>query len=440
VMSTRRDRRREPGLGMAGMLARVISLGPSGEDGAMQARVPSELLDQIRALPAGGPLMAAVAGLPDVYLVGGAVRDLLRGETPFDLDLVVEGDPVQVARRIGETVVIHDRFGTTTVAGNGFTYDIARSRRESYSHPGALPDVAPADLTVDLARRDFTVNAIAVALGGAEAGALAAFPGALEDLRSETLRVLHDRSFSDDPTRLLRLARYHGRLGFSIEPHTGHLAADAVRRGALATVSGPRVGSELRLLASEADPIAALVALRELELDRAIHPRFGLEDDGLARAALALLPSDGKPGRLGLAAAAFDVPGAELSPLLDRLGFEAEDRGVIVSAATRAGELSTALAASHQASEIAAAASGATPEAVALAGALGAEAPARRWLDELRRVKLEITGGDLLAAGVPEGAAVGRGLRAALAAKLDGRADGREAELEAALRSLQDGG
>lgn len=437
-MSTRRGNRREPGLGMAAMLARVASPGPSGEDGAVQAPEPEELMERIRALPAGRPLLAALEGKPGVYLVGGAVRDILRGGEPFDLDLMVEGDPVEVARRIGERVMVHDRFGTATVAAEGFTYDIARARHESYSRPGALPDVVPAELEADLERRDFTVNAIAVALGGPEAGGLMALPGALDDLQTGTLRVLHETSFLDDPTRLLRLARYRGRLGFSIEPRTRALAAQAIAGGALATVSGPRIGNELRLLAREADPIAALNALRELELDRAIHPGFGLEDDGLAEHALSLLPSDGRPDRLALAAAARDLPADELRSVLDRLGFEAEERRVIVGAASTAGDLSAALAATRRASEIASVASGASPETIALAGALGAEAPAREWLKELRQVSLEIDGSDLLAAGVPEGAAVGRALRAALAAKLDGRAAGRQEELEAALRSLQE--
>src|SRR5947209_14245631 len=134
------------------MLARVASPGRSGEDGAVQAPEPGELLERIRALPAGRPLMRALEREPGVYLVGGAVRDLLRGGEPFDLDLVVERDPVEVARRIGERVVVHDRFGTSTVAADGFSYDIGRARRETYPQPGALPEVTPADLEADLRR------------------------------------------------------------------------------------------------------------------------------------------------------------------------------------------------------------------------------------------------------------------------------------------------
>ncbi len=382
-------------------------------------------------------MLAAVEGEPGVYLVGGAVRDLLLGGEPFDLDLVVERDPAEVARRIGGRVVTHDRFGTSTVAAGGFSYDIGRARAETYSRPGALPDVTPAGLGADLKRRDFTVNALAVALGGPEPGRLVALPGALDDLRAETLRILHAASFLDDPTRLLRLARYQERLGFSIEPHTRELAIQAARRGALETVSGPRIGNELRLLVREPDPIRALGALRALELDRAIHPRLGLADEALARRAFALLPPDARSDRLALALAAREVPSGELRALLDRLGFEAEDRRVIILAATTAEELCMGLGAARRASEIAAVASAAPAEAVALAGALGAEAPAREWLEALRLVRLEIDGSDLLAAGVPEGAAIGRALKAARKARLDGQARGREEELEVALRSLE---
>ena len=239
---------------------------------------------------------------------------------------------------------------------------------------------------------------------------------------------------------MLRLARYASRLGFEIEPHTRELALSAARDGALATVSGPRIGAELRLLAREQDPVPALRALGELELDRAIDPRFGLRDEQLARRALALLPEDGHPDRLALALAAYELPPGELRDLLDSLGFEAADRDAIVAAASTADAVAEALAAAERPSEIARAAFGASPELVALAGALGPAGAAREWLRRLRQMKLEIDGRDLLAAGVPEGPAVGAGLAAALAAKLDGSAQGRDEELEAALRGADDTG
>ena len=405
----------------------------------MEVPTPDELLELIRGLPAGGPLLRALGGATGTYLVGGAVRDLLLGGRPLDLDLVIDGDAPELASRIGDELVVHDRFGTATATVDGFSYDIARARAERYSRPGALPDVTPAGIDEDLRRRDFTVNAIAVALGGPTAGRIAAVPGALEDLEARLLRVLHDRSFIDDPTRLLRLARYASRLHFGVEPHTAELAMAALATDALDTVSGPRIGNELRLLAREPDPIAALGALRERGIDRAIDPAFGLSDEDRPAASLALelLPEDGRRDRLALAAASRRVPAAELSALLDRLGFESADRDAIVAAATSAERLARDLRAAERPSQIAGAAGRAGPEAVALAGALGAEAPAREWLERLRHVGLAIDGRDLLEAGVPEGPAVGRGLGAALAAKLDGTADGPDEQLAVALRAAR---
>jgi tRNA nucleotidyltransferase (CCA-adding enzyme) len=395
-----------------------------------------ELLRRIGELPAGARLLERLRDVPGVHLVGGAVRDLLLDGAPYDLDLVVEGDATEVARRIGENVVVHDRFGTSTVVLDGFSYDLARARRETYAKPGALPDVEPADLAEDLRRRDFTVNAIAIALGGPDAGNLTAAAEAIEDLDARQLRVLHDRSFADDPTRLLRLARYKSRLGFAVEPRTSELEREAVDSGVLETVSGTRVGAELRLLAREPDPVSAFATLGELALDDAIHPGFGLTDPALARRALALLPADGRRDLLILGLAARGVAHQELGPLLDRLAFEAGDRDVIRATAGGADDLARSLMRSRRPSEIAAAAGGAGPELVALAGALGPEEAAAQWLERLRHIGLEIDGRDLLAAGVPEGPGIGRGLNAALAAKLDGHAAGREQELEAALEAL----
>ncbi len=401
----------------------------------MQIPQPAELLERLAALPAARPLLERLKDDPPVYLVGGAVRDLLLGRQPRELDLLVETDAADVAERIGGSVLVHERFGTSSVRLDGHTYDIARARRETYAHPGALPDVTPAPLAEDLTRRDFTVNAMAFALSDPDAGELRTISGAVEDLGARLLRVLHDRSFIDDPTRLLRLVRYHSRLGFAIEPHTAELARSAVDSRALGTVSGPRVGAELRLLAREPDPVRAFSALGELGLDQAIQPRFGLADPELARRALELLPADGRRDLLVLAAASRQVPGDELRELLTRLGFEAGERDRIIAAATGADALADSLAQATSPSEIADAVAGASPQLVALAGAdEDARGAAADWLGRLRHVRLAIDGGDLLAAGVPEGPAVGRGLRAALAAKLDGRARGREAELAEALK------
>ena len=404
---------------------------------------PDRLLAALRAQPAGARLVAALEGdQTDVYLVGGAVRDLLLGVAPRELDLLVEEDPGPLLARLGAgTVRSYDRFGTASFELDGFPYDIARARVETYEHPGALPAVAPARVREDLRRRDFTVNAIAVGVAGSARGELHAVPSALHDLDARRLAVLYDASFIDDPTRLLRMALYAARLGFTPAADTAALAREAIAGGALSTVSGARIGAELRRLAAEPDPVAALGALAELGLDEAIEPDFGLRDAELARRALGLLPTDGDPSGLVLAAACMELPKPQLAALLDRLSFEAHARDLIITAATNAVGLARRLVVAHRPSEVAATADGMPIEAIALAGALDEQAlsNAQQWLAQLRCVGLEIDGRDLLAGGIASGPAIGQGLRAALAAKLDGLAPDRERQLQEAIRAASGG-
>jgi tRNA nucleotidyltransferase (CCA-adding enzyme) len=406
----------------------------------MAVPIEKVLLRRFSDLTAAQPLLGRLGDAEGVYLVGGAVRDLLRDTAPLDLDLVIDGELEPVAALLGTPAKVHDRFETRTVALDGFTYDLARARRETYERPGALPTVAPAGIEEDLDRRDFTVNAIALGVGGASRGRLLQAPHGLRDVAAARLRVLHDASFIDDPTRLLRLARYASRLGFAVDDHTRALAAAAVAAGAPDTVSGPRLGTELRLLAGEPDPVAGFVALAELGIDAAIASGLGIGSGAradLARRAIALVPEDGESSDLVLAVASLDVPAAELPGLLDRLAFPAARRDRIVAAATRADALARSLTTADTPSQIAEVVGSGPVELVALAGAMGAEAPARRWLQDLRHVRLEINGEDLLAAGLAPGPAVGAGLAAARAAKLDGRAAGRNAELAEALRAAR---
>jgi tRNA nucleotidyltransferase (CCA-adding enzyme) len=380
-------------------------------------RTAAEALDALRALPCGAQLVRAFGPGDGVHVVGGAVRDLLLGRVPRELDLVVEGDVDAAAARLPGELRAHDRFGTAIVQADSCRFDLARARTETYASPGALPDVRPANLAEDLRRRDVTVNAIALDLRGT----LASVPGALEDLDAGVLRVLHDASFIDDPTRLWRVARYAARLGFAVEPHTRALAAAADP----STVSGDRLGAELRLALGEPDPPAALRAALELN-PRLLPEGFAVRDDAIA-AALALLPADGRRDLVVLAACTAGMNVRELLAWLDAMSFPANDRD-LVAAGSRAG-VAAPLRAARTNAEIARAARGAPVEVVALAGGDNA----RRWIDELRHVRLDITGDDLLAAGVPEGPELGERLRRALDRKLDGELDGRAAELEAAL-------
>ena len=195
---------------------------------------------RVAALPGFAAARAAAerAGAP-AYLVGGAVRDTLLGRPALQLDLVVEGEQGPLVEALGGPALIYDRFETATVRTASGDVDVARARAESYARPGALPDVRPAAIAEDLGRRDFTINALAVPL--ADPDLLLDPHGGVDDLRAGALRVLHDRSFADDPTRALRAARYAARLGFEPEPETEAL----LRATDLGTVSRDRVAAEL---------------------------------------------------------------------------------------------------------------------------------------------------------------------------------------------------
>jgi tRNA nucleotidyltransferase (CCA-adding enzyme) len=345
----------------------------------------------------------SAAATDPVYVVGGAVRDLLLGRGRSDLDLVVEGDAGALAARLGsDTVAEHERFATVKVELGGHEIDIAGARTETYPSPGALPVVEPAAaIEADLARRDFTVNAIALPLGGGE-------PldphGGRADLAAGLLRVLHPGSFADDPTRAIRAARYAARLGFELEPGTEAL----LRATDLGTVSEDRRRAELRRLAAEATAPRGFGLLVEWGL---IEPR-----EGGVELAARLLELLAEPAWADLVPRAAAVLAAVLGPA----GAERE----------------LAAAAPERPSEGVALARGHDPVELALARGLGAE-----WLDEYvgswRSVALEIDGEDLIAAGVPPGPALGRGLEAALRRKLDGEVSGREEELAAALAAAR---
>src|SRR3954471_7989972 len=195
-------------------------------------------MDLLREAPGADIVFEAVAGEAGVYVVGGAVRDALLGRIPKELDLVVEGDAIELAtraaRRVNGSVVAHDRFRTATVSADGFAFDLASARRETYPRPGALPEVTlGATIAEDLARRDFTVNAIALDIARDRA---IEWPGARQDLDARQLRVLHERSFVHDPMRVWRLVRYAARLAFAPHPDT-HARLDP---RLLDTVTGDR--------------------------------------------------------------------------------------------------------------------------------------------------------------------------------------------------------
>ena len=283
-----------------------------------------------------------------VHLVGGAVRDLLLGRATHDADLVVEGDGVAFARALaaalGGRVVVHRAFGTAEVDVPEHVLDVATARRERYPEPGALPVVEASGLDDDLARRDFTVNAMAVRLAPGPLGELRDPLGGREDLAAGLLRVLHPASFADDPTRLVRAARYAARLDLRLEPATAELARAAA--AAIWTVGGGRLADALELLASEGCAAAALGQLHELGVLEAIAPGLdGGVDTKVRIAKWDDLREHHAPdlpawrGRLGLAARGLEPP--DLDRLLALLSFATRDREAVRAVAMAHGPLPT---------------------------------------------------------------------------------------------------
>jgi tRNA nucleotidyltransferase (CCA-adding enzyme) len=384
-------------------------------------------------------LLPALEGLPAAYLVGGGVRDLLRGDEPKDVDIAIEGDARSagraIAERLGSDAREFERFGTATVETPDATYNLVTTRSETYDEPGALPTVSTGSLEDDLRRRDFGVNAMAIGLSGDDLGHLYDPCGGLADLESGTIRVLHEQSFLDDPTRLLRAVRYAARLGFELDPETERLAREAVAADALATVSGARIRDELMDLLRESDAPTGVEGMRELEIHSALHPDLDPDPELVASTALGATAIGADRGVAALAALVESAPEA-LDLWLADLHLLAAERDAASRAARVGPRIALALRERDRTpSELRELLAREPLEALALALALRAPSEAiLRWVTDLRGVTLEISGDDLLAAGVPEGPAIGRALEETLRRKLDGLVSGRDAELETALQ------
>jgi tRNA nucleotidyltransferase (CCA-adding enzyme) len=211
-----------------------------------------------------------------LYLVGGVVRDLLLKRETWDLDLTVEGDGIGFARLVADRyragLAVFERFATARLAfPDGLKMDIATTRRESYAQPALLPTVQPASIEEDLSRRDFTINAMAIQLNRATFGQLFDPYGGQRDLRARVIRVLHEGSFQDDPTRIFRAIRFEQRFGFHLETTTLRLLAQAASTNLIQRLSGPRLQNEVLLLFAERDPVRAIARLGQLKLLRFLH-------------------------------------------------------------------------------------------------------------------------------------------------------------------------
>jgi tRNA nucleotidyltransferase (CCA-adding enzyme) len=380
-----------------------------------------------------------------VWAAGGFVRDLLRDAAPLDIDLVVEGDGPAFARRLADEVrgrvTVHRAFGSASVE-DGRTVDdaplarvdIATARRERYAAPGALPSVEGAPLAEDLLRRDFTINALAIALGPAVFGRLVDAAGGQRDLDRRRLVPLQPLAFVEDPTRIFRAARYVARLGFQLDAEGRRALRLALDGRAYPALSGQRLLAELALIVREPARWQALALLLGWGAFRLWDRGFrsggrGRERLRAARRLVAWM-SDGAPEAdaldVALLALLVDQPPAVARRAFARLGLGGGRGSRLADAVRRGRRLAARLAARGLTpSRVAGVTRGCPTETLLAAWLVGGPSARRRlqwFLREGRHVKPGLGAEALIAAGIPRGPGVGRALRVLRNLRLDGRA------------------
>jgi tRNA nucleotidyltransferase (CCA-adding enzyme) len=373
-----------------------------------------------------------------VYLVGGTVRDLLLSQANLDIDLAVEGDAITLARKLTDNhpskITTHPRFGTATILLTGSRIDLSTSRRETYSEPGALPTVRPGSIEDDLFRRDFTINAMAVNLKPGNYGELVDPYGGKGDLKDGLIRVLHDRSFTDDATRILRGLRFKERLGFKIEPATLSLLKRDIPR--LDTISGDRIRHELEHIFDEKEPERVCRLAGELGVLQRLHP--ALKFDGW-------LANRFKQARQ-IAVPKSPVPDLYLALLTYRLNRETIEQLINHLRLSKALALTLRDTASLRENLKALGNPGLAPSRVyhhlrgymvtaITANLLASDSAIARehiqlYLNKLRYVKPALTGDDLVKTGISPGPRIKEILEKLHDARLDGKVSSKEDELK----------
>jgi tRNA nucleotidyltransferase (CCA-adding enzyme) len=412
--------------------------------GSTSIQLEKSLSAESRALIEKAGELAAERRL-GLYLVGGVVRDILLGRANSDLDLVVEGDATELAeslaREVGGRVVVHRRFGTAKICTENLTIDLAMARAETYAHPGALPAVQPGSIKDDLARRDFTVNAMALRLDPADFGKLVDPFNGQQDLENQLIRILHDRSFIDDATRMLRAVRYEQRFGFRLEASTESLLRQNVTM--LRSISGDRVRHELELILKEERPEKALKRAGDLGLLGEMHP--ALKGNGWLKKKFekACEVTSVPPPALYFALLTYSLGVKECEDFIARLRMpRAVSRAILDTARLRERVLSLdspdlppsaacGLLQEYSPTSVMAC-------AIASDSALVQER-LHLYLDRWRHVRTSLDGNALQKLGVPSGPRLGEMLKALHEAKLDGKTRSKEDETELVRRWLSPG-
>jgi tRNA nucleotidyltransferase (CCA-adding enzyme) len=252
----------------------------------MEERLPSRAQSILRELGRAGDELNC-----PVYAVGGFVRDLLLRNHNLDVDIVVEGDGIRFAEHFAKEhackIRVNRRFGTAAIRlADKLKVDIATARLEYYDSPAALPTVETSSIKRDSYRRDFTINTLAIKLNRGAFGELIDFFGAQRDIKEKVIRVLHNLSFVEDPTRVFRAIRFEQRFGFQLGKQTQNLIKNAVEMGFLERLSGRRIFNELVLILNEEDPVPILRRMKDLDLLKSIHVKipWGKETESLLEA------------------------------------------------------------------------------------------------------------------------------------------------------------
>jgi len=432
---------------LVGVVTRGDVLEALGESAAAVKRPSASLAAELAKLERLAPVFEAVAALTEayegVYLVGGTVRDILLGERNFDVDIAVEGDAIALAQALadalGGRVRAHEKFGTAVVVyGDGERVDVVTARTEFYDAPAALPAVEHASIREDLFRRDFTINAMALSLKGDDYGRLVDPFSGRADLEQKRIRVLHNLSFIDDPTRIFRAIRYENRYGFRMDEHTVRLARGTIEIGLVGDLSSARLRDELVALLEEGEVEHSILRLAELGADKAIHPHLAADDEAVKllarlRALAQQYELDVPAWRLALIALARKLPPDEVYDWLQRLKMRRRDAEQIAAAVTVGPRIVERLRNRDvEPAETVALADRYAPDAPLFALALTELEPLHDYFRGLRDIRLEVTGSDLAALGLSESPRVGEVLAELRRRKLNGELDGRESELEAA--------
>ena len=370
----------------------------------------------------------------ELYLVGGAVRDMLLSLPAIDLDLtIVTSDPAFasiLAGGLGGSVVASSQFGTFKLRVGDTLIDLAMARTERYAEPGALPNVTPGSIDEDIARRDFSINAMAVSLGGSWGELLDHFDGR-GDLERGLIRVLHHNSFVDDATRVVRAIRYAGRLDFQIENRTRQLLGRDLTR--LDTIKGDRLRHELERVFDEPRAASILRLLRGTWVLDAIHPALEVHDSALAAIdELAQQPSQ-RNRLVFLSLLAYDAPSSSSQELAWRLNMDSGWARVIRHTAALREELSRLSVADMKPSQIYEILHAYDPDTIRACSLVASDPLAtsrlQHYLSELRHVTSLLDGNDLISLGAMEGPAVGELLRAIRMARMDGLLSTRSDEI-----------